>query len=61
MGKFGRWLHYVYVKTVFVDEKMVRDGYARATTFPPDVKHQAVLQAAEREAWQAGRGLWKQP
>ena len=59
--RFGRWLRYVYLGDVFVNEKIVRDGYARSTTFPPDVKHQALLQAAEREARQAGRGLWQQP
>jgi micrococcal nuclease len=59
--RFGRWLRYVYVGDVFVNEQIVRDGYARAATFPPDVKHQELFREAEREAREANRGLWGEP
>lgn len=59
--RFGRLLRYVYVGGTFVNEKLVRDGYARVATFPPDVKYVDLFRAAEREAREAGRGLWGQP
>lgn len=59
--KFGRWLRYVYLGSAFVNEQIVRDGYARAVTYKPDVKYQSILDAAERDARQADRGLWGQP
>lgn len=55
---FGRLLRYVYVGDIFVNEYLVREGYAYAATFPPDVKHQAVLQEAQEIARQGKKGLW---
>ena len=59
--RFGRLLRYAYLGDTFVNDKMIRDGYARAVTFPPDVRHVDQLREAEREAREAGRGLWGQP
>ncbi len=59
--RFGRLLRYAYIGDTFVNDKMIRDGYARAVTFPPDVKYVDLLRAAEREARDAGRGLWGRP
>ena len=56
--RFDRLLRYVYVGEVFVNEELVRQGYATATTFPPDVRENTRFRALEREARQAGRGLW---
>jgi micrococcal nuclease len=36
----------------------VARGYANAGTFPPDVRYNDELRAAEREAREAERGLW---
>lgn len=58
VDKFDRWLRYVYVGTDFINAQLVREGYARSIAYRPDVKYQAILDAAEREAQQAGRGLW---
>lgn len=59
---FGRLLRYVYVdvggSTLMVNAELVRLGYARVATYPPDVAHQPELLALEREARAAGRGLW---
>lgn len=44
--------------SVFVNETLVRNGYARAATFPPDVKYQSLFLEAEREARENKRGLW---
>ena len=56
--RFGRLLRYVYVDGTLVNDELVRDGYATATTFPPDVRENARLRSREREARHAGRGLW---
>lgn len=57
--KFGRLLRYVYLTdTEMVNEKMVRDGYAFARTYPPDVKYQEKLRQAEADARTNNRGLW---
>ncbi len=57
--RYGRLLAYVWLP----DERsfnvlIVREGYARVMTVPPNVRHADVLLACEREARIAGRGLW---
>jgi micrococcal nuclease len=37
----------------------VRRGYAQVMTVPPNVRHQSTFLALQREARQAGRGLWQ--
>ena len=37
--RFDRLLRYVYVDDVMVNAQLVAEGYARVSTFPPDVKH----------------------
>ncbi len=56
--RYGRLLAYVYVGDLFVNERLVRDGYAHAVSYPPNVAHQEELVAAQREAREADRGLW---
>jgi len=56
--KYGRLLRYVWIDDLMVNGELVRLGYAHAGTYPPDVKHQAWLQAMEDAARAAERGLW---
>ncbi len=56
--RYGRLLAYVYVDGLFINEELVRRGYARVSTYPPNVRHEATFLAAEREARESGRGLW---
>lgn len=56
--RYGRLLRYVYTDEIMVNEKLVRDGFARASTYPPDVKHQTLLQEAQTQARTEKRGLW---
>ena len=58
--RFGRHLRYVWVGDDMVNARLVRDGYARVSTFPPDVAHASTFLQYEREAREAGRGLWAQ-
>ena len=56
--RFGRLLRYVYADGVFVNAELIREGYAFAVTFPPDVRENTHLRALEREARETGKGLW---
>jgi len=58
--RYNRLLRYVYLGDgTFVNEKLVREGYAHAATFPPDVKYQDLFRQAEADAREHKRGLWK--
>jgi micrococcal nuclease len=56
--KYGRLLRYVWVDDLFVNAELVRLGYAQVATYPPDVKYQDFFIVLQREAREAGRGLW---
>ena len=56
--KYGRLLRYVYVDGLFINVELVRAGYARAATYPPDIKYSALFMQAEHEARENNRGLW---
>ncbi len=56
--RYDRLLRYVYVDNLFVSEALVRDGYATAYPYPPDVKYRDMLRRADAEAKAARRGLW---
>ena len=56
--KYGRLLRYVYQDQVFVNDYLVREGYAHASSYPPDIKYQHQLNQAQQEAQQNNRGLW---
>lgn len=58
--RYGRLLRYVFLADgTFVNGELVRLGYAQAITYPPDVKYQDLLRKLQREARNAGRGLWQ--
>ena len=57
--KFGRLLRYVYIGDTFINAEMVRQGYAYTKIYLPDTKYQAYLEAMEKEARQAKRGIWE--
>jgi micrococcal nuclease len=56
--QYGRLLAYVWVGNVMVNAELVRRGYAQVMTIPPNVKHAALFVRLQREAREAGRGLW---
>ena len=57
--KYSRTLAYVYLEDgTFVNAELLRQGYARIFTIPPNVRHQEALLALEREARIQRRGLW---
>lgn len=61
--KYGRLLRFVYLPKesggeIMINEILVREGYARIDTVPPDVSHTALFREAEAEARINKRGLW---
>lgn len=56
--RYGRLLAYVWVGDTMVNAELVRRGYAQVMTVPPNVRHQALFLKLQREAREAGRGLW---
>ncbi len=59
--RYGRTLAYVYLSDgTFVNEELVRGGYAQARYYAPNGKYYAKLKAAQKEARDAERGLWKE-
>jgi micrococcal nuclease len=59
--RFGRLLAYVYrVRDGrFVNAALVRDGYARTLTIPPNVRFAERFRDLAAQARRAGRGLWR--
>ena len=58
--RYGRLLAYVYREPdgLFVNEELVRAGYAVPLTYPPNVRFRDEIAALATKAREAGRGLW---
>jgi endonuclease YncB( thermonuclease family) len=57
--QYGRLLRYVYlVDGTFVNAELVKEGYAQASSYPPDVKHSELFAELQTEARENERGLW---
>ncbi len=61
--RYGRALAYVYVRadagrTVFVNEELVRAGWATALEVPPNTEFARAFRRAEEEARRRRRGVW---
>ncbi len=56
--RYGRLLAYVSVGDTLVNEWLVRGGFAESRDYPPNLRHQRRLDAAEREARGASLLMW---
>ncbi len=56
----GRLLAYVFVKNTFVNAELVRMGYAKVMTKPPNTKYKDVLVAQQQKAVREDLGLWQE-
>lgn len=61
--KYKRLLRYVFLplpdgRILFVNDYLVREGFAKVLTYPPDVKYNEEFRQAEREAKENSAGLW---
>jgi micrococcal nuclease len=59
--QYNRILAYVYLvdSGIFVNAKIVEEGYASVATYPPNVKYADEFVRLNREARENNRGLWK--
>ena len=55
---YGRLLAYVYRHGRMVNAELVRRGYARTLTIPPNIAHAGLFHRLAAAAGRAGRGLW---
>lgn len=61
--KYQRLLRYVFLpisdgENLFINDYLVRQGFAKSLTYPPDIKYDKRFLAAEKEARENLRGLW---
>lgn len=62
--KYKRLLRYIFLpldngQTLFINDYLVREGFAKVYTYPPDVKFDMQFKQAETEAREAKKGLWE--
>jgi micrococcal nuclease len=56
--RFDRLLRYVMVEDVFVNDELVRSGFAKASSYPPDSACDSLFAEAEQEARANLVGMW---
>ncbi len=61
--KYNRLLRLVFLpletnQVLFVNDYLVREGFAKASTYPPDVKFSEQFRQAETQAREGKKGLW---
>ena len=56
VDRYGRLLRYIYVGDTFVNEVLVRDGFAENFVWEPNTRFADQFRALEAEARAAGRG-----
>ena len=59
MDRYGRLLRYVWLdKDTLVNKALIAEGYAYASSYPPDIARQPELRAAQQVAQDGHQGLW---
>ncbi|MEE8347352.1 MAG: thermonuclease family protein [Dehalococcoidia bacterium] len=58
VDRYDRMLRYVWVDGEMVNAKLVEEGYATASAYPPDVAYADLFAALQGQAREAARGLW---
>jgi len=57
--RYGRTLAYVYLEDgTFINEKILREGYAMIMTVPPNVRYAEHFLAIQQSARESKCGLW---
>jgi len=56
--RYGRLLRYVYMGDLFINQALVAEGFAHASSYPPDIKYQDKFKLAEQQARTGNKGLW---
>ena len=61
VDQFGRLLRYVMVGDTFVNLQLIREGFAIAKDYPPDISCSRSFYEAEKLARQEKLGIWNNP
>lgn len=61
--KYNRLLRYVFLpiregENLFINDYLIRQGFAKILTYPPDIKYDSRFLQAQKEAKDNLRGLW---
>ena len=56
--RYDRLLRYIYIGDEMANARLVTNGYATAYTYPPNIRHSSLFAQLQRDAREAGRGLW---
>ncbi len=56
--KYGRLLRYVWVDDIFVNQYLIKEGYALSAEYPPDIKYAEQFNIFEKQAKENNLGLW---
>jgi len=60
--QYGRTLAYIYLEDgTFLNAKLIKEGYAKVMTVPPNVKYADLFVKLQKEARENKKGLWKIP
>ncbi|HKM33084.1 MAG TPA: thermonuclease family protein [Oscillospiraceae bacterium] len=59
VDKYQRALAYVYFNDIFVNELLVKNGYATVATYPPNVRYEKLFTQAEQYARDNCLGMFK--
>jgi micrococcal nuclease len=56
--RYGRLLGYIWVDGLLFNDELLRMGYARVATFPPNVKYVEMFKETEKNAKEKQVGIW---
>ena len=57
--KYNRLLRYVYAGEVFINAKLLQDGYAKTLSIKPNTRYAQKFKNFEKEAKKEKLGLWR--
>ncbi|MBU1033918.1 thermonuclease family protein [Patescibacteria group bacterium] len=62
IDRYGRLLRYIYLEEngISINEQLVQEGYAVASSYAPDIKYQEKFKTAEQKARDNQKGLWQE-
>lgn len=59
LDRFGRTLAYAYLDDIFINEQLIKNGYAVLMTIPPNIRFESQFVAEQNYAKSNHLGLWK--
>jgi len=56
--RYGRLLRYVWIDDIFINQYLIKEGYALSAKYPPDIKYAEQFDSFEAQAKGGNLGLW---